>query len=304
MANQKEIEAMYDWVDYFHILRLGDYADFTCAFYNGDFSKTLAQAQKDKHKYILKGLKFQHGNRILDIGCGWGPMLNSIRKQRGKCLGLTLSSAQNKYCQSKGLNSKLQNYKTINPKNIGKFDGVISIGALEHFCSIDEFKAGKQEEIYKKFFKFCYDVLPKGGRLYLQTMVFGKKVPNPDKFSLKAHKDSEELILARAIKFYPGSWLPTGKDQLIECAKPYFKFISNNNGRLDYIETLKGWGVWSSVWTSPTKTLKAIKGFIKLIPKLLDPDFRAQLAFIYYNDQTEIFKRKIFSHERMFFEKR
>ena len=81
MANQKEIEAMYDWVDYFHVLRLGDYADFTCALFDGDFSKTLNQAQKDKHEYVLGGLHFKAGDRILDIGCGWGPMLNYIRER-------------------------------------------------------------------------------------------------------------------------------------------------------------------------------------------------------------------------------
>jgi cyclopropane-fatty-acyl-phospholipid synthase len=304
MANQKEIEAMYDWMDYFHVLRLGDYADFTCALFDGDFSKTLNQAQKDKHEYILKGLNFKPGDRILDIGCGWGPMLNAIREHGGQGVGFTLSSAQNRYNISKGLDSRLQDYKTVDPKEIGQFNGVVSIGAFEHFCSIDEFKAGKQEEIYKNFFKFCSDVLPKGGRLYLHMMVWGKKVPNPDEMSLNAPEGSDEKILARAAKFYPGSWLPTGKDQLIKCAAPYFNFVSSSNGRLDYIETLKRWGDWSSVWASPTKTFKAIMGYIKLLPKLLDPNFRAQLDFLKHGDQSVIFKREIFSHERMFFEKK
>jgi len=135
-------------------------------------------------------------------------------------------------------------------------------------------------------------------------MVWGKKVPNPDDVSLDAPEGSDELILARAKKFYPRSWLPSEKDQLIQCADPYFNFISSKNGRLDYIETLKRWGDWSPVWASPVKTYKALKGCIKLLPKLLDPDFRTQLAFIYYSDQAEIFKREIFSHEKMFFEKK
>jgi cyclopropane-fatty-acyl-phospholipid synthase len=304
MANQKEIEAMYDWVDYFHVLRLGDYADFTCALFDGDFSKTLNQAQKDKHEYVLKGLRFKPGDRVLDIGCGWGPMLNAVRERGGKGVGFTLSGAQNKYNLSKGLDSKLQDYKTVDPKQIGQFDGVVSLGAFEHFCSLDEFKAGKQEEIYKDFFKFCRDVLPKGGRLYLHTMTWGRKVPNPDDFNLDAPEGSDEKILARAVKFYPGSWLPAGKDQLIKCAGPYFNFVSTKNGRLDYIETLKRWEDRSSIWESPVKICKAIKGLIKLIPKFLDPDFRTQWAFLSHHDQPEIFKREIFSHERMFFEKK
>jgi len=304
MANQKEIEAMYNWMDYFHVLRLGDYADFTCALFNGDFTKTLDQAQKDKHDYVIEGLGFKKGDRVLDIGCGWGPMLNVVRARGGQSLGFTLSSAQNKYNISKGLDSKIQDYKTVDSEQIGQFDGVVSLGAFEHFCSIEEFKAGKQEQIYKDFFKFCSDVLPKGGRLFLQTMIWGKHVPDPEKLSLKAPEDSEEKILARTVKFYPGSWLPANKEQIIKCADPYFNFISTNNGRLDYIETLKRWGDWSSVKKSPMKRFKLVMGYLKMIPKLLDPDFMVQWAFIRHNDQGVIFEREIFTHERMFFEKK
>lgn len=303
MANQREIEAMYNWMDYFHILRLGDYADFTCALFDGDFTKTLKQAQKDKHSFVFEGIHFKLGDRILDIGCGWGPILNAVRQRGGKALGFTLSSAQNKYNISKGLDSRLQDYKTVDSKQIGQFDGVVSLGAFEHFCSIEDFKAGKQEQIYKDFFKFCSDVLPKGGRLFLQTMIWGKHVPNPDKASLSAPEGSEEKILARTYKFYPGSWLPANKEQIIKCAAPYFNFISAKNGRLDYIETLKRWYDWSEVKKSPVKNFKRIIGYLRMIPKLLDSNFRAQWDFLRHNDQTTIFEREIFTHERMFFEK-
>ena len=304
MANQKEIEAMYNWMDYFHVLRLGDYADFTCALFDGDFTKTLNQAQKDKHDYVFKGINFKSGGRVLDIGCGWGPMLNAVREHGGKALGFTLSSAQNKYNISKGLDSRLQDYKTVDLKKIGQFDQVVSLGAFEHFCSIEEFKAGKQEEIYRNFFKLCSDVLPKGGRLFLQTMIWGKHVPDPDKLSLKAPEDSEEKIVARTVKFFPGSWLPANKEQIIECASPYFNFILTKNGRLDYIETIKRWSDWSEVKKSLVKRFKLIMGYARMIPKLLSADFRVQWAFLRRHDQIVIFEREIFTHERMFFEKK
>jgi cyclopropane-fatty-acyl-phospholipid synthase len=304
MANQKEIEATYDWIDYFLVLKLGDYADFTCALFDGDFSKTLDQAQKDKHEYILKGIRFKPGDRVLDIGCGWGAMLHVIKESDGKEMGFTLSSAQNKYNLSKGLDSRLQDYKTVSLQKIGKFDGVVCVGAFEHFCSMEEFIAGKQEEIYKKFFKFCSDILPKGGRLYLQTMIWGKRMPNPDDINLAAPEGSLEKISARTIKFFPGSWLPKRKEQIIECAMPYFRFISTNNGRLDYIETIKRWYDWSSVWASYRKTLSAIKVFIKLLPRFLTSrDFRIQLSFYFHHDQDNLFKKEFFDHERMIFEK-
>ncbi|MCK4521012.1 MAG: class I SAM-dependent methyltransferase [Nanoarchaeota archaeon] len=305
MANQKEIEAIYNWVDYFHILRLGEYADITCALFDGDFNKTLEQAQRDKHESILKGIGFKPGQRILDIGCGWGPILNAIRERGGQAVGLTLSSAQNTYNLNKGLKSRLQDYKTINPKELGKFDGVVSVGSLEHFCSEEEFKEGKQNEVYGQFFKFCHDVLPKGGKLYLQTMTWGKKIPNPSENTLKSPENSDELILARLRKFYPGSWLPSSRDHLIACAAPYFRFLSSNNGRLDYIETQDRWNQSTKNLYTLQKIFPALWGAARLIPRYFtDPDFRVQISSMDHRDQKECFVREIMSHERMFFERK
>jgi cyclopropane-fatty-acyl-phospholipid synthase len=75
MANQEEIEETYDFMDEIFRLSFGEHADLTCAMFNNAFSKTLAQAQRDKHEYILEGIGFKPGFRVLDIGCGFGPML-------------------------------------------------------------------------------------------------------------------------------------------------------------------------------------------------------------------------------------
>lgn len=305
MANQKEIEACYDWFHQFEIMTLGKDSDLSCAFFDGDFSKTLDQAQKDKHDWVLEWINFKPKQRILDIGCGTGSFLKTINEKGGYGLGFTLSGWQARYCQNKGLEVRIQDYKTSDPKELEKIEGVVSIGALEHFCSVKEFQEGKQDEIYGNFFKFCADVLPEGGKLYLHMMTWGKKVPNLEDITLDAPKDSDEIILARTIKFYPGSWLPAGKDQLIEDAKPYFKFISSNNGRLDYIETLARWEEATRKLYTTWKIIPASIAAIKLLPRYLaEPDFRIQIAFLTHSDQSECFKREIMSHERMFFEKR
>jgi cyclopropane-fatty-acyl-phospholipid synthase len=59
MANQQEIEETYNFMDEIFRLSFGENADLTCAMYNGNFSKTLAQAQRDKHDYILDGIGFK-----------------------------------------------------------------------------------------------------------------------------------------------------------------------------------------------------------------------------------------------------
>ena len=56
------------------------------------------------------------------------------------------------------------------------FDAVASLGAFEHFCSPDDYLAGRQEEIYRDLFARVSSVLPPGGRFYLQTMVFGRNM--------------------------------------------------------------------------------------------------------------------------------
>ena len=56
MATQQEMEATYNYMEEIFRLGLGETGDLTCAMYNGDFSKTLAQGQRDKHAYVLDAL--------------------------------------------------------------------------------------------------------------------------------------------------------------------------------------------------------------------------------------------------------
>jgi cyclopropane-fatty-acyl-phospholipid synthase len=305
MATQSDIEALYDWVHFFHPLRSGDYADFSCAFFDGNFKQTLKAAQNAKHQWVLDGLRFQPVDRILDVGCGWGPVLNAVRKRGGKALGLTLSSAQARYCAAKGLKVLLQDWKTVRPFTLGVFNGIISIGAFEHFCSMDEYVQGKQDSIHRDFFAFCAHALPVGGRLFLQTMTWGKEVPDPKRLSLTAPEGTPARILARLNKFYPGSWLANGKEQIIAAASDYFHFLHSSNGRLDYIETLNRWGNDTRNLLKSARLPKALWGLARLLPRFcLDADFRVQIESARRNDQQVCFQREIMSHERMFFEKK
>ena len=78
-------------------------------------------------------------------------MLTAIRQAGGEGYGITLSPEQKMVCEGDGFNVDLQDYKTVKPSSIGQFDGVVSIGAFEHFCSIEEYLAGEQENIYRNF---------------------------------------------------------------------------------------------------------------------------------------------------------
>lgn len=287
----------------------GEHADLTCAMYNGDFSKTLTQAQKDKHRYILDGICFKPGFRVLDIGCGFGPVLKAVKERGGHGIGLTLSRKQAEVCKRAGLEVYVQDWKEITADTFGMFDGIVSVGAFEHFCSPEEYLAGKQDAIYDRFFRLCHDLLPENGRLYLQTMMFGKNAPQYQDISLEAEKDSNEYISAITREFFPGSWLPFGEEHILRVADPYFEQISHNNGRLDYLQTI---GEWSKVWNftfsnfkNPHARFARLFVVAKLVPRFFtDKQFRLRTQFLRKGYDKECFRREIIDHQRMVFQKK
>jgi cyclopropane-fatty-acyl-phospholipid synthase len=312
MATRAEIEEHYDTVGALHALRMedtqGQYPDYTCAFFDGDYSKPYAQAQEDKHSWIFDGLGLgQHldGKIILDIGCGWGPMLHATRKRGGHAIGLTLSPGQVEQCRRNRLDARLRNYKELVPGELITFDGIVSLGAFEHFCSADDMLAGKQEDVYREFFRICAGHLPSDGRLYLQTMTWGRYVPDYYKLSLDAPPDSPDAILARMEYLYPGSWLPNGLQQIVECASEYFEFVSHNNGRKDYLRTLQCWSEATSNLWKLERLPRTLRRAVPLVYNILtNSDARIQFESIRRGDQTECFAREIMSHERIFFKKK
>lgn len=298
MATREQIESTYNYMDELFRITYGEHGDCSGAMYDGNFSLTLEQAQKAKHDYIFESLKIGPGKRILDFGCGWGPVLNAARRRGAQGVGITLSTKQAEACRRNGLEVYVRDWREVTSETFGSFDGVVSIGSFEHFCSEEEFAAGRQQEVYRNFMKLCRELLPVGGRLYLQTMIWGRNAPPQKAVSLKAKKGSNEYVVAVLKKFYPGSWLPCGLDQIVSCAEPYLRLISAKNGRLDYIETMKQWG---RTWRfSPQKLLPGIKSLRYF---LLDPDFRYKVETLVRNYNQECFKREIMDHQRMVFEK-
>ncbi len=310
MATQAEITFTYDDLGELWRLSLGEHVDISCAYYDGDYSKSLEQAQRDKHAWIFQGIEFQPGQRILDIGCGWGPMLVSIKKKGGEGVGLTLSPKQVKACQRDELDVLLRDWKTLQPGELGEFDAVVSLGAFEHFCSVEELLAGKRDEIYEKFFRTCFDLLKEKGTLYLQTMTWGSKLPwgnrepkaeDIDRLSLDAPYKSDERILALIRAFFPGSWIPRNLDNIKNVAEPYFELIECSDGRLDYIQTYTEWD--KALFAHKRGKLFAL---IKLLPKYLFGGrvYRAKIPFMKESAMREVFIRDLFGHQRIFFRKK
>src|SRR5215212_7231641 len=141
MADRDDLEFTYSLIDRIFRLSLGELADFSGAKYDGDFSLTLEEAQHRKHEYVAEQIGIGPGRRMLDLGCGWGPLLDFARRRGARGVGVTLSSAQAAACRRHGLEVHLQDARLLGPDALGCFDAVASLGAFEHFCSPEDHQA-------------------------------------------------------------------------------------------------------------------------------------------------------------------
>lgn len=299
MATKKDLDFTYSNIDKIFRLSFGEMADYSGARFNGDFSMSLEQGQKQKHQFIAESLNIHAGSKVLDMACGWGPFLNYLKTKGAKGKGVTLSKGQASACVKNGLDVDIMDCRTITSRTFGRFDAVTCIGGLEHFCSVEEYKDGKQNKIYNNFFKNVSDLLPAKGRFYMQTMVFTKTTPEFDKIDINADKNSVEYALALMIKQFPGSWLPYSEDQVIKNAAPYMKLISKSSGRLDYIHTIK-------CWRKKFRKFHLYKYMLyaSLIRKyIFDKEFRHQVAIFRISPNKICFEREAMDHYRLVFEK-
>src|SRR3954454_12824159 len=299
MADRKDLEFTYSLIDRMFRLSLGEKADFSGAKYDGDFSLTLEQAQARKHDFIAEQIGIGPGRRVLDLGCGWGPLLDFVRRRGGTGVGVTLSSAQLAACRRHGLDVHLFDARRLTSETFGAFDAVASLGAFEHFCSPEEHVAGQQDAIYRDLFARVARVLPDDGRFYLQTMVFGPNMIPLEEVDIDAPRESDAWYLALLGHQFPGSWLPLGLDQIVTCAEPHFRMVSASSGRLDYIETIRQ---WRQRFAAPSLQKTLLK--LRLAPRwATSADFR--LAFTSGVSANSVcFERELLEHHRIVFEKR
>jgi cyclopropane-fatty-acyl-phospholipid synthase len=210
-----------------------------------------------------------------------------------------LSSAQAAACRRHGLDVHLHDARQVTRDSFGPFDAVASLGAFEHFCSPEEHRAGRQEEVYRGLFAQIASLLPDQGRLYLQTMVFGRNMIPLDRIDINAPPDSDAWYLALMERQFPGSFLPYGQEQIIRSAEPHFRLVSSTSGRLDYIETIRQ---WRKRFAAPSLRKTLVK--LELLPRwLTSADFR--LAFTSGVSANSVcFERELLDHYRIVLERR
>ena len=149
---------------------------YSCGYWKKN-TKTLEEAQQNKIDHIIKKLNIKNGQKVLDVGCGWGGMALELARQKDcEVTGISLSKNQISYCKKKakelGLDNQvsfeLADYREIR----GEYDRIYSVGMFEH--------VGRK--FYNKFFKSMSKLLKKDGTFLLHTIGVVEKPSPPNKF--------------------------------------------------------------------------------------------------------------------------
>jgi len=229
-ASKDAIQYHYDVGNDFYAAWLGPSMCYSAAMWgDGIAAGDLDAAQLNKLDWHIAAAAADRGERVLDIGCGWGSLLFRLVERHGvsEAVGLTLSEAQAAWIRARApanvrvLVAPWQDYRDETP-----FDSIISIGAFEHFAAPELDEAGKVRA-YRAFFEHGAGLLGRAGRLSLQTIAW-QEVP----------KSRQLEYLPTAI--FPESNLPY-LSEIVLAAETSFDVLSLSAGGSDYARTLRHW---------------------------------------------------------------
>jgi cyclopropane-fatty-acyl-phospholipid synthase len=219
---RRNVAHHYDLGDALYETFLDSRRQYSCAYFTSP-GNSLEQAQADKLAHIAAKLGLKAGQRVLDIGCGWGGMalyLNRVAKV--DVLGITLSEEQLKYARQAAKDAgvadqvrfELIDYRLVE----GQFDRIVSVGMFEHVGLAH----------YNEFFARCRDLLKPDGVMLLHTIgKLGTASLAPDPFVDKY--------------IFPGAYLPSLPDITAASAKARLIASDVETLRLHYAYTLQHW---------------------------------------------------------------
>lgn len=227
-AATRAIRHHYDVGNDFYGLWLDSSLSYSCAMPTVA-TDTLDVAQQRKLRFHLDAVRADTARSILDVGCGWGAILEQASVEYGvtRAVGLTLSEAQTGHIRElalRGVEVRTTNWMDFAPDD--RFDGIISIGAFEHFARPDDTPTEKIG-IYREFFSRCRTWLNTDGTLSLQTIAYANM----------SRSDANSFMQQ---EIFPDADLPS-LAEIVSAADGLFEVQAVANGRLDYAWTCEQW---------------------------------------------------------------
>jgi cyclopropane-fatty-acyl-phospholipid synthase len=220
--SKKDVQYHYDkGEDLYDLFLDKKHRQYSCAYFLSE-NESLEDAQQNKINHIIKKLNLKPGQKVLDIGCGWGGMAFEIARQsQCEITGISLSENQINYCRRKAKELKLDNqvhFELCDYRHVkGQFHRIVSVGALEHF--------GKK--FYKTFFKKVQSILTDDGICLLHT-IGSVDSPGP----------AQPFIQKR---IFPGGIVPSLSDIVIPIEKTGLIIADCETLIHHYDKTLKAW---------------------------------------------------------------
>ena len=196
---------------------------YSCAYF-ATGSESLEEAQMAKVDLAFRKAQLQRGDRLLDIGCGWGAAAERAAVQYGaSAMGLTVSRMQLELARRRerpglALSYRLEGWETYREP----CDVIVSFGAFEHFSVAK----------YDAFFARCHQVLTDGGSMLIQTITIGKPSTSFKLFRYAYFLRKE---------FFPGAELPPPEVVISYARRGGFELLHAESLRAHYCRTLDEW---------------------------------------------------------------
>ena len=244
----RAVQTCYDVLDLCRGCGIFDFTDGKYDAEDRDDHAGYLAAQARQAEYLLDQIDCRRGARILDIGCGYGRILEAAEKRGAQAVGLTISQPQVDDDRRRGLEVYLCNYRDLFTCGAYDdwehgFDGIIANGSLEHFVQTEDAAAGLTDSIYAEFFQICRRLLKPGGKL-ATTAIHARRVGQVNPYDLlqgpEAWPRGSETYHAANLHRSFGGWYPE-PGQLQQCAAGRFALVAAEDGTEDYLRTSEHW---------------------------------------------------------------
>ena len=218
-GSKRNIMAHYDLGNDFYQLWLDPTMSYSAAIYREADDGSLEAAQHAKYNRILNCLKAGPGQRVLEIGCGWGGFAEKAAQQGLAVTGLTLSPAQLAWAQNRvpAADLRLQDYRDTQEQ-------------FDHVVSIEMFEA-VGERFWPSYFKTVAKALKQDGRAVIQSITI-----RDDLFA--SYRRGTDFIQQYV---FPGGMLPSRQAFRAAAAKQGLVVRNEYAFGLDYARTLAEW---------------------------------------------------------------